>query len=225
MRKLICILLCYLILAMPVCAFDGITSAQSQTVVAENGSCQVTLTATLQLTSSSVPEFPLPENAGNITLNGAHAKVSRSSNTRNIDLSGIVGGAGNYTLTIRYTLPDAVAADKEGVLTLRVPLLSGFGLPVEQLAFSVELPGEPEHRPHFTSTYLDESAIEVTLLENTISGTIDQRLPDHESLAMTLRVSKEMFSNVASSRWSLNTVDLIIAAMAQSGHLVEVRKK
>ena len=213
MRKLICILLCCLILAMPVCAFDGITSAQSQTVVAENGSCQVTLTATLQLTSSSVPEFPLPENAGNITLNGAHAKVSRSSNTRNIDLSGIVGGAGSYTLTIRYNLPDAVAADKEGGLTLRVPLLSGFGLPVEQLAFSVELPGEPEHRPHFTSTYLDESAIEVTLLENTISGTIDQRLPDHESLAMTLQVSKKMFPNVASSRWSLNTVDLIMAAV------------
>jgi len=211
-RKLVCVFLCILLLALPVCAFDGITSAQSQTVVNSNGACQITLTATLQLTSSSAPSFPLPENAGNITLNGAHAKVSRGNNTRNVDLSGIVSGSGSYTLTFRYTLPDAVAADEEGNLALTVPLLSGFALPVEQLAFSVELPTEPERRPHFTSTYLDESSIDAKLQENIISGVIDQRLPDHESLAMTLQVSKEMFPQVATSRWSLNTVDLIMAA-------------
>lgn len=212
MRKLICLLLCCIILALPVCAFDGITSAQSQTIVNSDGSCHVTITATLQLTSSDVPAFPLPENAGNITLNGAHARVSRGNNTRNVDLSGIVGGAGSYTLTIRYTLPNAVTADEEDNLTLTVPLLSGFGLPIEQLAFSITLPDEPERRPHFNSTYLDESAVDSTIQDRVISGNIDQRLPDHENLLMTLRVSGEMFPQAATGRWSMSTVDLIMAA-------------
>jgi len=212
MRKLICILLCCVILAMPVCAFDGITSAQSQTTVHADGSCQVTLTAALQLNTTSAPVFPLPETAGNISVNGGHAKISRGNNAKIVDLSGIVGGAGNYTLTFQYTLSDTVAADEKGNLTLTVPLLSGFGLPIENMAFSIQLPEQPEHRPHFNSTYLDESAIEMTILENTVSGTIDQRLPDHENLAMTLQVSQEMFPNVATGGLVLNTLDLIIAA-------------
>ena len=213
MRKLISLFLCLCLLAFPVFAFDGITSAQSQTVVNSDGTCQVTLTATLQLNSASVSTFPLPESAGSISVNGAHAKVSRGNNARNVDISGIVGGAGTYTLTFRYTLSDTVTADEEGNLTLAVPLLSGFALPIEQLAFSITLPDIPERNPDFTSTYLEiaESAIDLTIQDNIVSGVTNQRLLDQESLTMTMRVSKDMFPQVATGSWSLDTVDAIMA--------------
>jgi len=213
MRKLICLLLCLFLLTVPVLAFDGITSAQSQTVVGTDGSCQVSLTATLQLsTSASAPAFPLPENASDIAVNLPHAKITRSGGYRYVELSGL--GAGSHTLTFRYTLPDAVAADEKGNLFLTVPLTSGFGLPIEHLEFSVELPGAPESRPSFSSTYYletAESVIDLTIQNNIITGIIDQRLQDRESLTMTLAVTKDMFPHV-STGWSVDTVDLIMAA-------------
>lgn len=214
MRKLICLLLCFMMLAVPVLAFDGITSAQSQTVVHDDGTCQVSLTATLQLSSSaSAPAFPLPENASDIAVNIPHARITRSGGHRNVDLSSL--GAGTHTLTFRYTLPDAVSADEEGNLTLTVPLINGFALPIEQMTFSIELPGEPERRPSFSSTYYLETAesiIDCQVQGNIITGVIEQRLQDRESLTMTLPVSKDMFPRVSTGRWSLDTVDLLMAA-------------
>ncbi|MBQ8768876.1 MAG: DUF2207 domain-containing protein [Oscillospiraceae bacterium] len=213
MRKLICLLLCFMMLAVPVLAFDGITSVQSQTVVGTDGACQVSLTATLQLSASSDIAFPLPENASDIAVNLPHARITRSGGHRNVDLSSL--GAGSHTLTFRYTLPDAVTADENGDLTLTVPLVCGFALPIEQMTFSIELPGAPERRPTFSSTYYLETAesiIDCEVQDNVITGVIEQRLQDRESLTMTLAVSKDMFPHVSTGRWSMDAVDLIMAA-------------
>ena len=214
MRKLICLFLCFLMLAVPVLAFDGITSAQSQTVVGTDGSCQVSVTATLQLsTSASAPAFPLPGNASDIAVNIPHAKISYSGGHRNVDLSSL--GAGSHTLTFRYTLSDAVTADEAGNLVLTIPLTCGFALPIDDLAFSIELPGEPESRPTFSSTYYLETAESIIELlpsaGNMINGVIDQRLQDRESLTMTLPVTKDMFPHVSTGRWSMDTVDSLMA--------------
>jgi len=128
-----------------------------------------------------------------------------------VDLSSL--GAGSHTLTFHYTLTGAVIKDKAGNMTLTIPLLSGFAMPIEQLAFSIELPGAPERRPSFSSTYYLETAesiIDFQIKENVITGIIDQRLQDHESLTMTMPVSKEMFPHVPSG-WSMNTVDFLMA--------------
>lgn len=209
MRKLICLMLCILVLAVPALAFDGITSAQSQTVVNTDGSCHVSLTVVLQLNNASAPDFPLPENAEDISVSIPRAKVSRGS----VDLSDL--GAGTHTLTFYYTLPDAVTADENGNLTLTLPLLSGFALPIEKLSFSVELPAAPEQKPNFTSTYYLETAASIIDLDftgNTITGVIDQRLQDRESLTMTLPVSEEMFPDVSTGGWSMDTVDTLMGA-------------
>lgn len=214
MRKLICIILCLILLAVPVLAFDGITSAQSQTVVNTDGSCQVSITATLQLSaSSSAPAFPLPENASDIAVNISHPKITRSGGHRNVDLSSL--GAGSHTLTFRYTISNAVTADDAGNLFLTIPLTCGFALPIDDLAFTIELPGAPEYRPVFSSTYYLETAESIIDIlpsqDNVISGVIDQRLQDRESLTMTLQVTKEMFPLVSTGRWSMDTVDTLMA--------------
>ena len=215
MRKLICLFLCLIVLSVPVLAFDGITSAQSQTVVGTDGSCQVSLTVVLQLNSGSAPAFPLPENATDITVNLPRVKVTKSGGHRNVDLSGL--GAGIHTLTFHYTLPNAVAPDAKGNLVLTVPLTSGFALPIEQMDFSIELPGTPGHRPSFISTYSpgDPESVMSSLQwkdSNVISGTVSQRLPDHESLTMTLSVSRDMFPDVPTG-WAMDTVDALMAAV------------
>ena len=214
MRKLICLFLCILIMAVPALAFDGITSAQSQTVVSTDGSCRVSITATLQLGSgSSAPAFPLPENASDISVSIPHASITRSGGYRNVDLSSL--GAGSHTLTFHYTLTDAVTADEKGNLFLTIPLTCGFGLPIEHLDFSIELPGALEYRPAFSSTYYLETAESIIDIlpsqSNVIAGVIDQRLQDRESLTMTLQVTKDMFPLVSTGRWSMDTVDMLMA--------------
>lgn len=215
MRKLICLFLCILMLAVPAMAFDGITSAQSQTIVETDGTCQVSITVVLQLSTSNANlSFPLPENASDIAVNLSHAKITRSGGHRNVDLSNL--GAGSHTLTFRYTLDDAITADEKGNMTLTIPLTCGFALPIEGLEFSVELPAEPERRPTFSSTYYLETAesiIDCRINGNTITGVIDQRLQDRESLTMTLPVTKDMFPHVSIGRWAMDTVDTIMLAV------------
>ena len=91
MRKCICVLLCFLMLTVPVFAYSNITSAQNQTIVESDGTCQVTLTVTLQLDSAvSGLVFPLPEQARDITVNGTNVKSTHVSGKRNVALSDIL---------------------------------------------------------------------------------------------------------------------------------------
>ena len=214
MRRFWILFLCVALLAMPVSAFSGVTSAQNQTVVDSDGSCEVTLTVTLQLDGAvSGLVFPLPGRARDITVNGSSAKSAHTGTTRNVELSDFVSGAGTYTLVFRYSLPDAVTADAKDKLTLTLELLSGFDYPIETLSFSITLPGEPESKPVFTSIYYQEtvdSLMTLSVTDNMISGAINQRLQDHETLTMTLSVTEEMFPQSMSKRWSMDSVDLIM---------------
>ena len=217
MRKIVIIILCCLLLATTASA-AGVTSGQSHTVVSSDGSCDVTLTITLEFESQvSNLKFPLPANARNITVNGSPARSTQTSTVRNVDLSGHVSGIGTNTLVIRYSLPDAVTADKKGNLTLTLQLLSGFAYPMEDMEFLVTLPGKVESRPTFSSTYnpLDaDTVIDVQVSDNIISGRFSERVRDSESLTMTLRVSEKMFPQSMAKKWSLDTVDLLMAGAA-----------
>ena len=213
MRKILLFIICIALLALPVSALSAISSASGETVVKEDGSCQVTLVITLRLDgSSSGLVFPLPENARNISVNGVSAKSSIASGTRNVALEDYIAG-GSGTLTLRYTLDDLISEDEKGNLILTVPLLSGFSLPIEALQFSIVLPDAPEKRPLFTSTYYQETADPMLTYRvdgDTITGTSKQCLQDRETLTMTLGVPKEMFPNALTRRWSLDTVDLVM---------------
>ena len=209
MRRLFLALLCCLLLTTAVSA-ASVTDLQNNTVVQADGSCRVTVTFQLQL--DEVPSqlhFPLPAAAKDISLNGGLARTQLEGDIRKVELTG-VHSAGTYTFTVTYSLPDAVLLEKED-LTLTIQLLSGFAYPIRQMRFSVTLPGVPDRRPEFVSTYHQESAeslIELAMEGNTISGTFRQELKDHESLTMTLAVTEEMFPQPISKKWSISTDDI-----------------
>lgn len=217
MRKIWIFMALVLVLAMPAAAFSGITDAESHTTAASDGSCQVTLTIHLELdTLPAELKYPLPAQARDITVNGDGVGGSISGSVRNIDLLKVLHAAGSHTLVISYTLDDAVTSDKEDNLTLTLELLSGFRLPMEQLAFTVTLPGDNDVMPQFSSTYYPDTIdlmMDLQAQGNRISGKINTRLQDHEKLTMTLAVTPEMFPQSVAKRWSMDTLDLIMLCL------------
>jgi len=166
--------------------------------VSNDGTCQVSLTVTIHLDQTvDNLRFPLPENAGNITVNGVRAHGRMENGLRQVNLSGIVGKAlGDFSLNFTYTLPNLITTNDAGLLELQLPLLSGFAYPVQAMEFSVTLPGAVTSKPAFSSGYHQaniEKDIYTTTNGATITGTAQVELKDHEMLAMSLLVSEEMF--------------------------------
>lgn len=211
MRRIFIAILCCLLLTTAVSA-SSVTGLQSNTSVHANGTCEVTLTVQLQL--DEIPEslnFPLPENARDISLNGGLARTDVEGSVRNVNLKGLVHAPGVYTFTIHYSLPDAVTIGTDDSLQLSFDLLSGFSYPIDAMDFTVTLPSAPERRPEFTSTYHQESVetlIDLQINGTVISGSFIQGLKDHESLSMSLYVTEEQFPQPIAKKWSLSTDDI-----------------
>ena len=212
MRRIFLAILCLLLLITTVSAAGSVTEMQSNAVIASNGTCQISMFIQLTVDSGdSDLRFPLPGNSKDITLNGSAAKTSRADSLRWVDLSPVVYGPGSYSITLHYSLPDMVREEKTG-LVLTLPLLSGFAYPIEQMEFSITLPGATGEMPNFTSTYHPESMdsfLEYTVDGPVISGYFVQGLKDHETLTMTLPVTGKMFPQGIAKRWSLSYDDLI----------------
>lgn len=217
MRRFLLVILCVMMLTTAVFAAGTVSDMQSTTTVSTNGSCDITLTFTLTLDGSdAVPRYPLPADAYNITVNGASARTTQEYLIRWVDLSRAVPANGTCTVTMHYTLPDRVTASKSG-LTLTVPLLSGFSIPVERLQFSISIPGDFDAKPAFSSTYYPESTdslIDYSVADRVITGQVIQPLKDHETLSMTLAVSESLFPQTIGKRWSLSNEDLAMYAFA-----------
>ena len=218
MRRLFAILLCMLLLATAVSAAGTAEELQNNTVISQDGSCQIVLT--LQLNLTEVPEdliYPLPKQAIDITVNGATPKTNVSGNKRNVSLNKFLPIAGEYTLVISYSLRDCVAKDAEGNLILSLDLLSGFVFPVEKISFSITLPGDIETTPAFLSGYHQEHIEDYLLLQvesSQIYGTTIQALKDYETLSMTLPVSESMFPQPVVKKWSMGMEDAAMIGAA-----------
>ena len=218
MRRFFIFLLIFSLFALPVSAASTADSGYAQAVVSENGSCDVTMTVTVRL--DSVPKdlsFPLPTDARDVTINGVKVNTTLRGSYRQADLTQVIAVPGAYTLTIRYNLKDVITADKNGNLTLKLDLLCGFQYAMESFRFHITLPGQPESRPLFTSTYYQDSVetmMTVTRGERTIEGAMNYRLQDHETLTMVLAVTEELFPQPVAKRWSMDIVDLWMLVMA-----------
>ena len=217
MRRIFLAILCLLLLTTAVSAAGTVTELQSNAVVASNGTCQIHMVLQLSVDSNDGNlRFPLPGNAKDITLNGTAAKTSRADSLRWVDLSSVVYGPGSYSITLHYSLPDMVRREKNS-LVLKMPLLSGFSYPVDNMEFSITLPGTTGEIPVFTSTYHPESMesyLEYTVDGPVISGYFLQGLKDHETLTMTLPVDSKLFPQGIAKQWSLSYDDLIQYALA-----------
>ncbi len=211
MRRLFLAILCLALLTTAVSATAAVTGLQSNTTVRGDGTCQVSLTVQITVDGAeSVEAFPLPSDARDISLNGGGARTFQRDGRRWVELSGLVYGPGVYSFTLNYSLGDRVSREKSG-LVLTLPLLSGFGYPIERMEFSITFPDTPTERPTFVSTYYPESVenlMEYHLSGQVLTGYFVQGLKDHETLTMKLAVSEKMFPQPMIKRWSLSTEDM-----------------
>lgn len=217
MRKLLILLICLASLIVTASA-GTVSQLESNTVIATDGTCQVTIQMQLRIDSGEViPLFPVPANAKDVSINGHSIGTKLQSGHRYLALTEVISGAGVHTVTIRYALPDAITLDQKGVPFLNLELLGGFVYPVEQFTFTVTMPGGPEHKPDFFSTYYQETAdslLDVTIEGNTIRGVSNQVLKDRESLMLTLQVSEDLFPQSVAKRWKMGTDDILILVVA-----------
>ena len=189
-----------LIFTLGVSASAATAPSMNTTATAANdGSCQINMTLTLQINSQEDLLYPLPAGATAVKVNGSRASTTKEGDTLSIDLRRhLKNASGAVSVNIQYTLHDLVHKTNYGTLELSVPLLSGFAYPIEEFHFSVILPGKTEQRPAFSSGY-HQAAIEQHLtytVEGTaITGNNLKTMKDHETLVMTLPVERAMFPN------------------------------
>lgn len=222
MRKLTTLLIsCLLIayLALGVSAATGATAQESFATVSGDGSCQITTTVTLHLEEPQEKLlYPIPLEATGVTLNGSRVTASRSGDVRVLNLSRLTKNVvGDVTVNIHYRLYDVIETTDSG-LQMKLPLMSGFAFPVEELRFSVTLPGAVEALPSLVSGY-HQARIEEDLTYSvegaTVSGSSLKPMKDHETLYMTLPVSQQMFpqSITQSQDYGWGTAGMGVCAM------------
>ena len=212
-------LVLFFTLTFPAAAAASASSFGAYATVSQDGSCQVSMTVRLHLDQVLTDlTFPVPKQATNVTLNGARVRTQVKNDSLLIDLSKKLGTlVGDITVTVGYTLPDVIYTSDAGLLTLQVPLLSGFAYPVDTLEFSVTLPGAPEAKPAFSSGYHQadiEKDLTYSISGATISGTAQKSLKDHETLVMTLTVSEDMFPQTGVVLPDLQVLNITMAVCA-----------
>ena len=206
---LLCLMLVFF-LAVPASANNVSSGVSSLTTVTTDGNCVVSMTVTLRLdTPVEGLTFPLPVNAQNIKRDGSLVRSRQTANAILVELGDLNGFVGETMLNFTYEMKDvvalevldekAIAAKQEPRLLLTLPLLSGFNYPIENMKFTIILPGEVTGKPIFSSIYHQdsiESDLEYVIANNQITGTI-ANLKDNETLAMRMPVPIEMFTGVS----------------------------
>ena len=197
MRRLLAVLLCICLFTTIVYADNAASTASSTATVTASGSCQVTLSITIRLDQAvDSLSLPLGPDVSGVSLNGATASVSQSDGITSVRLNNLKNQVGLFPLTIHYTLNSVVTADDSGRPMVSIPLLYGFAYPVEEMRFSVTMPGDFDTIPAFYSGYHEqdiERSITSTVSGTMISGTVNEPLKDHETLFLQLVVPEGMF--------------------------------
>lgn len=197
MRRVIALLVCLFLFAVPAHAANAATSVSTTAVVTENGSCQVTIEADIRLDEPARGlKFPLGPNINSVTLNGSAASLSQSKGTTSVSLSHLDGKTGVFSCTISYTVNSVVSTDDEGRQIVTVPLLYGFPYPVENMSFSVTMPTTFDTVPTFYSGYHGqdiERQMSASISGSSIRGSVAQELKDSETLFLELAAPAGMF--------------------------------
>ncbi len=221
--SLLVILALLVCLCVPASAASRASKLSMDATVSAAGRADITLDVALVLDSAvDSLYFPLPRYARNITLNGSPAPTSGGDGVTRVNITRLVKGlTGNVTFRIQYSLNDLVeyvTYDKVSRLELALPLLSGFQLPVDDLAFSIHLPGTVSGKPVFTSGYFQQSIeedISYTLNGSLLTGALTTTLNDQETLSMTLQVPEDVFPQDVASQWGMALPELaMLAALA-----------
>ncbi len=211
--KIMLVFLCLALLVMPASAVSGADWVKADAVVADDGSCRVTLRFQLRLEQEEKLELSLPAQAEEVRLDGKYKTPSVQGDHLVLSLPKL--GAGVHTVEVSFRLKNAVSV-KNGSLWLELPLLGGFSYPVEAFSFTVTLPGEPKQTPTLVSGYHGESimsSVEMQVQGSTISGRCTDRLKDHETMTLTCRGDRELFPAYSETQPLMGGWELAIAAI------------
>ena len=191
-RYLAMVLLCCLLVSIPAMAMSAASGISGNATLAEDGSCRMELTITLQLDSAQEHLlFPLPADAEHVLLNGQDVPTKVIDGKLQVALPSL--SAGKHTLLLRYDLPCVLEFSKDQT-NVSLPLLSGFSLPIEHVDFKVTFPGPITGRPTFLSGYhQDNIRLNTTLTEYTLECSTNTALKDHETLRLVMPVDPGMF--------------------------------
>lgn len=191
------ILLICLLLAVPVYGAE-VRSWDVEAGVSETGETSMTVEVIVRL-DNPVNElvFPLGRGAKKLTVNGVSVKIKKVDGVPCAVLKSEAGFSGNLKFTLNYTLRNCL--DTKNQWDLVLPLLAdGSPHTVKQLSFRVTLPGEAA-LPTFQSGYLGEDVdnyMNISVKENTISGSVNADLRDHENLILTMATDPLVFPRV-----------------------------
>ena len=231
MKRLIAILACLVLvfgLCVSVSAADD-TRASSVNIIAtvsSNGSCEVSSAVTIHVDDPQAKlTYPVPAVASNVTLNGKPVLTEKDGQARLVNLSRILGGmSGDFSFTVSYSIRGAVKTLKAGTeeepvkrLQLELPLLAGFPYPIENLQFSINLPGNVPQSPNFVSGYHQaniEKDLSYSISGANIAGRNWTSLKDHETLTMYMDVTEEMFPQSRADLPSLKKVTPLVGILA-----------
>lgn len=207
------------------------TSVNILATVSSNGSCDVTASVTLHVDNPKEKlTYPVPVSASNVTLNGKPVFTEKTDQARLVSLGkGLSSISGDYSFTVSYSIHSAVDTLSSGTeetpqkrLQLELPLLAGFAYPIDQLQFSINLPGNTNQNPSFVSGY-HQANIEKDLTYSVSGGNIAGRswsaLKDHETLTMYLIATEEMFPQ---SQADLPEVESVTSLIGICGALAAV---
>jgi len=211
--------------------------------VSNDGNCDVTTNVTLHVaTPQKNLTYPVPANAANVTLNGKAVLTQKTGQARQVDISRILGGmTGDFSFSVGYSIsgdvemlteetvpvteeptdatdPTAAATTiSENRLRLGIPILAGFQYPIDELQFSINLPGMVDQAPNFVSGY-HQGNIEKDLTYSIAGGNIAGRswgtIKDHETLTVYLNASETMFPQSRVNLPKLETVTTLMGVCA-----------
>ena len=231
MTRLIAILSC-LVLVLGLCigvsAADD-TRATSVNIIASvssNSSCDVTTAVTIHVDEPKKElVFPVPAVASNVTLNGKPVLTEKNGQARLVNLSRILGGmSGDFSFSVSYSIHGTVKTLNVGTeeapqkrLQLELPLLAGFAYPIDDLQFSINLPGNVTQSPSFVSGYHQaniEKDLNYSISGANIAGRNWSTLKDHETLSMYMDVTEEMFPQSRADLPALGKVTPLVGICA-----------
>ena len=197
MRRILALLLCIFLFALPAHAANAAPSVSTTAVVTDNGACQVTIDVEIRLDEPTRDlKFPLGTDINAVTLNGAPASLTQSRGITSVSLSHLDGKTGVFNCTIAYSVNSVVTTDDSGEKIVTVPLLYGFPYPVENMSFSVTMPTEFDTVPSFYSGYHGqdiERQMTASMSGSVIRGSVVQELKDSETLFLKLTAPEGMF--------------------------------
>ena len=210
----ICLLL-VLSMGVSVMATTQADQIRQETQVAEDGSCVITLDIRLYLEETVTDlTFPLPADAENVLLDGSYVTTRVVGERLLVQLPNRT--AGDYRFRITYGLRNVVSRES-GQAQVRLDLLSGFAYPIQDLEFSVTLPGEIQHEPLFSSGYHQEDisdTIATDISGNSLHGKVLSPLKDHETLVLTLPVDPALFPLVSNLEPLIDFWDGLVLGLA-----------